>query len=700
MNVIFKLSLLLFLFLTGVLSARSVGAEEFTTFDLNVPIQEIELRLGETQWDELSPLYGEIMTELGRQYEQIGLRQAREVLDRRNGFYLGGLNNVGFSYARRFGTFDINVERQLAPDLFDDERWIVTDQVHITIDASRLMANLRDDGLISMSEAQHALFAGIQFKRSYRYIHFADSYQDGIVLDMNKLFMSFRRLRSHGYLDLAPYEIIQRDDYLSASVGALALAPIGSGMAASIGALGKLHHLAKVEVQSVGPEDQAVEGERVRISFEKSQGVMAGLHLGVHAEFLRFLRLTLLSYDFYYSLEKTQKTYLTFDDFAAEELREGGELSDTVAAILRGRTNVDLELLAPYIISHEQRITERKNSKYMVLLFGGHRDQKTEYIEIVRDGLQSVFFRHNFEKVRYIENLWSRLIASLMRSSLQLNALVNHDQSDIKKMRLEYQAGHNLLDSKGELTLEPDRTHQFSMNFDREYFSARAKRSSFDDLSRIMSTFSGVDPLVVDLLDRGQIDGPMRLRTHTTVTEHGVDHLNRLNSQQILGLINDVCSVKPTNIWDWLRNLFNGCRHRLTRDYDWYWKELNHRMATYHDYEECTQRVRWYWTARKKQAMLQGCMDLLTYRGGELREIPLWRLRSLAQTLFDESDNKIDLFHFFGLSNVYMHGSFEGQTSSGPFRTHFQEGKFRSLGAVDGFMRETHLRAPASVILD
>jgi hypothetical protein len=692
--------LIAFLFIAGLLQASVAHGEEFDSFELNVPVQEVQLALGQQRWDELSPLYGEILNELGMHYQGIGERQAREVLNRQNGFYLGGYNNVGFHYARRFSTFDVNVERQLAPDLFDDHRWIVTDQVHITIDASRLMGKLRDDGLVSLSESQHALFAGIQFRRTYRYVHFADSYQEGLTLNMNKLFMSFQKLRRSGIVDLDPYEIIQRDDYLSASVGALAMVPITTGVGMSVGALGKLHHLAKLEVQSVGPEDQAFEGERVRVSYEKTRGALVGVSVGVHAEFLRFLRLTLLSYDFHYSIEQSQRTYLSFDEGALASLDGDSALSEALSNVLRGRLNADLYALAPYIVSHEQRQLERRNSKYMVLIFGGHKEQRTEYIEFVKDGLQTIFFRHNFERLRYVENIWSRLIAALLRSSLQLNALVNHEQSDSKKMRMEYQAGKNLLDLRGDLSLEPGRTHQLSLNFEREYQAQNARSRAMKDLSRLLGTFSGVDPLISDMVDRGEVAGPMRLRARTVVTEEGVYHLNALNADQALDYINGLCGVKPTNIFQWFRSLFNGCRHRLTQQYDWYWKELHHRMITSRDYEACQSRVKWYWTARKKQAMLQMCMEMLSYREGELREIPLWRLRDFGQTLFDESDNKIDLFHFFGLSNVYLHGSFEAQTNNGPFLTHFQEGRFRSLGAVDGLMRETHLRAPASVIVD
>lgn len=697
--------LLAFFFVVGFMKASKAQEQPvFEHIELNTEIDQITPlpTLGSGSWDEFSPLYREILSELGHQYQAIGERQARQVLDRQNGFYLGGFNNVGFSYARDFGHFDINVERQIAPDLFDDERWIVTDRLHIIIDASKLFDNLRQDGLVNMTDAQHALFAGIQFRRTYRYVHFADSYQEGLVFNLNKLFLAFQKLRGKGYLELDPYEIIQREDYLSASVGGMAMAPLGNGLGVTVGALAKWHQIANLEVQAVGPEDQASEGERLRLSFEKTRGILLGVNAGLHAEFLKFLRFTLLSYDFHYSLEESQKTYLSFDAAAAEELAvEGSELGESVANVLKSRLQTDLTPLAPYIVSHEQRKLERKHSKYMVLLFGGHSEQKTEYIELVKDGLRSIFFRHNFEKIKFVENFWSRLIAVLVRSSLQLNSLVNHDQVDSKKVRIEYQASHNLLDNHGDLTLLDQREDLLSLNFDREYFSAKSKKSAYKKLSDLLATFSGVDPLVQYLVESEQMQGPMRLKAKTTVTDAGIRYLNDLRSNQAAQMIEDLCSVKPRSIFSFFRSLFGSCRSKLSKAYDNYWRELNHHEINQGELIACRRKIKFYWGSAKKQAMMQKCLELASYKGdGAKREVPLWRLKDFAQTLHDESDNKIDLFHFFGLENVFLHGSFEGRTDGAPFITHFNEGRFRALGAVDSFMRAERLRVPASVVVE
>jgi hypothetical protein len=709
LHAILSAILLLLLFSLGFMKAASaLEIEDLELIEVIAPIEELtpvttmptDFDFG---YDELSPLYSEILRELGLTYESIGARQARQVLDRQNGFYLGGFNNVGYRYTHRFGTFDINVERQLAPDLFDDERWIITDRFHIDIDASHLISKLRDDGLIKLNESQHALFAGVQFRRTYRYVHFADSYQEGLVVNLNKLFMSFKILRNKGYLDLAPYEILQREDYISANVGGMVVAPITIGLGATAGAMGRWHQLSKLEIQAVGPEDQASEGERLRINFEKTRGLMAGVHVGVHAEFLKLLRLTLLSYDFSYSLEQAQKTYLSFNESALPLLNGESELSRGVSAILKGRAAQYLDVMAPYIVTHEQRELEKKNSKYMVLLYGGHKEQATEYIELLQEGHRTSYFRHQFEKLKYVENAASRLIATLLRSSLQLTALVNHEQADAKRLKIEYRSHRNLLDFHDNLHLADNQNHVLSLHFNRDFSSQTFKRNKTQSkLQDLLATFSGVDPLIHTMVDQGLITGHTRLKVDTTVGEGGVRHLNRMSGQRAISLINELCQAKPRTLFERFRSLFGGCRHKLTKAYDQYWRELHHRAITMQDYKQCQGRVRFTFSARKRQAMLQKCIELVSKRDDEeLNYIPLWRLSQLSQSLHDESDNKIDLFHFFGLDNVFLHGTFSAQTQFGPFRADFNEGLFRSISAVDGHMRASRTqRAPASLVID
>ncbi len=658
---------------------------------------------------DLSPVYAEILREFGHQYQLIGEREARRVLDRQNGFYLAGLNHVGFSFDKSFMHFDVNLQRQIAPDLFDDHRYIVTDTFNIIIDASKLLSRLSSNGQIQMSQSQLALFAGVVFRRTYRYTHFADTYEDGLVFDLNKMFLNFQFLQNRKYLELSPYEIVQREDYLSAAVGGVAMVPITTGVAASIGAMAKWHQLHKMEVQALGPLDllnSQNKNEAIRLSFEKSRLVQVMGALGVHAEFLRFLRVTLLSYDFTYSLEESQKTYLSFDKRDVEELRQDeAGIGQQVKNLLRGRMNIDYDLIAPYIVSHEQRILERKTSRYMVLLLGGFKDLKTEQIRVVQGERITNFFRHHFEKVKFIENFFSRLIANLLKAHLQLEAIVNHSQSETKKMRIEYQSTRNLLDLKQNLPKEAiqNESSLLSLHFDREFKAEKLNKMSRDRLLKLLSHFSGVDPLIDLRLKNDGFFGPLNLKSQFVVDRRGVEYLNQIDPRRVPDMVKGLCNAHSVTLWDKFRNLFGGCKNKLNKAYDLYYAEFHHRPITSSQVSLCQSRSRLYSNLRQRQAMLQKCMEIESSKSAsELGDIPLWRLRDFADALHEETDNKIDLLHFFGLSTVFLHGSFQAQTDFGPFQSFFNEGKFRSLGAVDEFKRKEALgsRAPASVIVE
>lgn len=649
------------------------------------------------------PVYSTILSELQNSYQTIGEQQAREVLNQRQGFYLGGLNNVGYTFRKGFTFFDINVERQIAPDLFDDVRYIVNDKFEINIEASKLFGKLNSQGLIAISEQQLAAFAGITFKRSYRYVHFADNYEDALVMDLHKLFMSFNLLKQHNYLELEEHEILQREDFLSAQVGGVVVAPIQPGIGLVAGGLGKFDSLFKLEIQAVGEKEQAYPGERLRINYEKTKGRSISASLALEAEFLRFLRLTLLSYDFNYRYEESNKTYLSFKDEDIPLIQSNSLVGEELAKLVVGKS-FDPKAFAGFTVNHELRQLERQSSRYMVLLYGGLRDHETEHIRLGTGEQLKTFFRHNFEMIKYYENIWSRLINSFFKSFLQINTLVNHDYSDTKKLTIEYKATENLLAMQRSLTpsQESGEDEALSLNFSREFYTAKtSKKSRKKKALELLDHLSGADPLAATLLQQDQLYGPLTLKTHATVKDAGVAYFNSLDYSKVQGIIKSVCSVHSQTIWDWIRNLFGGCRSKLNKSFDYYHREYAFYPVTGKLYQQCARENRNKRFSRRKHLLIEKCIQLATFKKStERQEIPLWRLRDFAQTLHKQSENKIDLIDFFGLENVFLHGSFKAQSANGPFLTHFNEGAFRGLGVVDHYMRQENMRSPASVVVD
>ena len=220
--------------------------------------------------DEQSPIYQEILGELKETYQEIGQRQADRIANgNRDLNLIRDLNTIGLSYQKSFVNFQIYVRRQLAPDLFDDTRWIVNDEFTIEVDASKLLGNLHEMKEIDINATNLGAYAGVTFRRTYKYIHFANSYQSGLTTKLDKLFLSFLKFRQLEFLSLDPYEILKKEDYLSFNAGGVISGPIYGNITGSIGAIAEYERLAKLNIQRVGPDDNPKENEEIRISYEK-----------------------------------------------------------------------------------------------------------------------------------------------------------------------------------------------------------------------------------------------------------------------------------------------------------------------------------------------------------------------------------------------------------------------------------------------
>jgi len=694
------------------MSAKAfAGEHKFTSFTMKDPQKLKSLYDGSDQGistkglviptpvivdDNENPLYRQILNEMQGQYEDIGRRQATRALE--NGKLYGGLNSIGFRYAKSFADFDINLKRQLAPDLFDDTRWIVTDVFTISISASKVLSNLKEQGVIDYTEKQYGLYAGVNFKREIKYVHFADSYTEGLVFNLDKLFLSFSKFKGKDFLKLAPYEFLQKNDYISASVGGIFTAPVYTGVSVKVGAMAKYEQLAKTDIQAIGPDDAANVGERYRVSYEKTKSVTAGVSASVQLDFLNLLQISLLSYDFDYTLSESRKTYLSFYDKHIDDLYGDTALSHNIERLFHSK-KVDLDILAPYIVSHEIRKTENMNSKYLVFLFGGQRTQKTQQIEIVKDGVAKSFFRHHYEKIKYKQNVFSRFMAIIFRSFLNMNTVVNKKASDTKKMSIEYDNERDLMARKEDIDVS-SKEEKLSISMERLYFAAKTKGRSKKYKKyalKVLEDYSGADPSVIKLFRNDFLVGPVKISSQFKIGKEGIHYFHGLSSSQIYKQIRNMCSSSKFSF----RNIFGGCKSKVSKAYEKYLVEWTHNDIQSKDYKKCKKyKKRRRWSRRFRRHFMKKCTLALSKKSskGSLKDVPLWRLKSFTQTMFEQSKSKVDLFAFYGIYNVFSYGKFEATNTMGqPFKSYFNEGKFRGLGVVDSFMRNNQLRTPASV---
>lgn len=648
-------------------------------------------------------LYQQIADEMNLEYKHIGEREAARVLANHNVSVTGGLNSIGFTYRRPFIDFSISVDRNLAPDVYDDKRWIVTDTFSVFIDASKVMGNLKDQKIIDMTQKNLAAFAGIVFKRTFTWVHFANSYEEGLSTHFEKLFMPFSALDLNNISQMQTNEMIFKEDSLSVEAGGLVSAPLYTGVTGMAGILAKFEKLSRVEVVS-GQKANATEAD-IQISSEKTKSSTVGASIGIQADFLKILKLTLLSYDFSYEMSSSYKVYLDFKQSDLKNIKTGNPVIYEVQQVLSNREG-NLKTLAPYIISEEKKVSTNTQHKYNFLLLGGAKSSKTQQIETTTNGVVKTFFRHYYEKIKYTEDVVSRLFASVIYAITNTEASAAKLASDTTQVAIEYDSSENLLENHGDLNIGGNE-QKLSLSFSAEFMTKKTTGSGAakykDRAIFILERYSGVDPLAINMVRNDYLKAPFLISGKYQVNTEGIRYLNSQSVAKVFDHFDGLCNEYPKNKFFNFRNLFDNCRRSLQNDYMDYFKDLSHEKITSTTIDVCESKSKKYILSPSKQrAFLKDCLSNVTHKDAlDWVEIPLWPLKTLTTNIANNSNSKVHFYNLFGLQNVFFYGSFTAITSDGhDFSTNFHEGAFKGLGVVDHYMRLENLRSPSSIVVD
>ena len=646
-------------------------------------------------------LYQQIANEFNLVYESIGKSKAEGVLKNNGLSVTGGLNSIGFSYKKPFLNFSVSVDRNLAPNLFDDKLWIVTDTFNVDIDASKVLGSLRDAGAINMSEQNLAAFAGVVFKRKFTWIHYANSYQEGLSSHFEKLFLPFNSLSYSNMTNLQANEMIFKEDSISVKAGGVVSAPLYTGITGMAGVLAKFEKLSRVEVVSLG-------NSNLQISSEKSTIGTLGTSLAVQADFLKLLRLTLLSYDFSYELESSYKIYMNINQLELVGLNAQSPLAMEVSQILKNREG-DLDVLAPYIISEEKRISQTIKHKYNFLLLGAQKSSRTQQIEITKDGKVKNFFRHYYEKMLFTEDALTRFFASVIYALTNSEVAATKLASDTKKVTIEYDSEKNLLENRenvniGETSLNEQKLSMtFKSDFRTQQSKGRSGKKYKERALFILERFSGVDPLALGMIERDYLKAPFHVEGSYQINIDGIRYLNKQSTDNVFNHFDGLCHEYPKTGFVNYRNMFDNCKKALQNDYIDYIKDLTHSKVSADEIALCEKKAKMHGRSNsKKRAFIKICIaDLNHLPEGEWTRVPLWPLKNLSNNIVGSSYSKVHFYNLFGVQNVFFFGSFNAVTADGrAFTTSFHEGAFKGLGAVDHYMRVENLRAPSSVVVD
>jgi hypothetical protein len=650
-------------------------------------------------FDGQNNLYARIFDELNAQYQHIGKRQADNILLNNNLAITGGLNTIGLNYNRPFGDFSISLARNLAPDITDDKRWIVTDTFAINIDASKLISNLTAKKVINLDEKNMAAFVGIVFKRTFTWVHFANSYEEGLSTQFEKLFFPFNALKFGTLATLANNEMIFKEDSISVDAGGFVSAPIYPGIAAMGGVLAKFQKLSRFEAI-------AMDGNNLQITLEKSKLESLGISTTVQATFLKLIKLTLMSYDFEYEHQESYTIYTNFKSNDLLNMSEDNPVGVEINQIIKNK-EANLAILAPYIISEEKKVSNLISQKYNFLIFGGQKSSSTQEIEITNHGKVKTFFTHQYEKVKFTEDFFSEIFAGIISALTNSDVATTTIASDTKKVGIEYDSVQNLIASHESIELgDLSNTQKLSLNFSGEFMTKKTDgvmgKKYRDRAMFALENYSGVDPLITQMLERNYLQAPIHINGNYQVNTDGIRYLNGLPVSQVFDYIAGLCDDKPRSGFFNFRNLFDNCRVSLENDYVNYIKDLRHNKVTSNMILQCTMlSTQFKASSGKRRTFIKNCLHEASANPiSTWTNIPLWTLKNFSQSVVNNSNSKVHFYNLFGVSNVFFYGSVDAVTADGrPFVSAFHEGQFKGFGAVDHYMRLENLREPASVVV-
>jgi hypothetical protein len=674
-----------------------------TSPSANVGLNYLTILEGNNPFDGQNNLYEQIFDSLHTEYQHIGKLSAERVLND-NLVITGGLNSIGFSYRKPFLDFGLSLNRTVAPDLFSSTRWIVTDTMTVHIDASKVLSRLKNENKIDISEKNLALFAGIVFERKYTWFHFANSYEEGLSTQFDKLFFPFLGVKFSAVKKLGLDEFITKEDSISINAGGFVSVPIYTGVSAIGGALAKFQKISRMEITRKSQD--LLSDESLMVSFEKTKSFMTGISFQVQADFFKILKMNLLSYDFNYQLDESYKIYSRFDMDEINEMTAENPVAEEISNIIKTK-EPNLVILAPYILSEEKKISEILTHKYNFLLLGGIKEAKTQQIEVTSKGVSRNFFRHYYEKIKYTEDLMSRLFTSFIFAIFNSDLKSQNLASETKRVTIEYDSERNLLDTKEDISIFHKDSQVLSLKFEGSYHTKKTSgmfgKKYRDRAKFLIEAYSGVNPVVTQMIDNEDLKAPFDINGQYQINIEGIRYFNNLSVNEVFDNMNSLCDDKPKTVFFLFRNLFDNCRRSLQNNYIDYLKDLSHEKVTAESINTCERKAMKYWySSSKKRAFIKNCIGDLTYKSSEhWTMVPLWPLKNLSQDLVNNINNKTYYYNLFGIRNVFFHGVFSATTSSNTdFVTYFHEGEFKGLGVVDNYMREQNMRAPASVVVD
>lgn len=686
--------LLLLLTFTSITSFKTYGQEttdesvQFSNF--SVDEYKLESEFSDTDLADISPIYRTIYDNYETNYQSIGDRLSNES----NGFF-GGVNLVGWRHAGNFHGFKVIFNRSAAPSLFDEDQYLVNDEMVIEISARNFLSALQEKGIINISTGVLKSYSNLSLKRTIRYNHFAPNASDALQTNFDRLFFMYRYLNPENFNKLNDYDFIKKEDSLTFGAGAAATASY-QGIGVAAGALANYERKSTVEIQRLGPADNAKDNELIRLSAEDSKLISAGVNITLMADFLNLVKLTLFRYDFNYSFEKSYKAYMSI---YVDDLSDNEKVKELQNVTRFG--NFNYSKLADNITSYENRIKELKESKYLAFIIGGVKDSQTESTEVVKDGVVYKFFSHRYERLSYTQNFFTKLLNIVLGQLVGYDQLISNDRVDSKVVDINYQSEEELIKSRRDFDIFSSNVYTMTMDqqskVNKDYNWSRQKtEEKMGDLVR-SSTNSYAN--FSSIFNNYEVIAPAEFSSTITIDNTNMAHFLNRDSSSVYDVFKEACGGKSKNFFKRLRSLFSACRHKLYNSYASFLKEWSVGKYTSEIKKKCEKKYRWKYIFRpsKKRRMVAACMEIGSKQlfAKYKHELPLWRFKDIAYNVNNYVEKDYLKRRLFG--SYSNNGSLSANLNGSiPYKNFYAEGENKE-NIFTQFQIEKNLRSPASL---
>ena len=218
----------------------------------------------------------------------------------------GVFSNGGFSYVKKFKYINMYLTRFVSQDFFEDDRYIIKDNLIIEIKGEKLIKNLLKKNLIRIEESQVKAFLDLNFRRKYQLVHFSEDYNIAMNKDIDKIHILYKLFNQDHLMNLKENEIWSKEDFIG----------MGMGFSMYLSAHPQTSFFldSSISYQNTNYVSIGKKESKTKLSFEKNCIYKMGINAGVIADFYKILEITLFEYSLKYKKENSYAFRLEIDE--------------------------------------------------------------------------------------------------------------------------------------------------------------------------------------------------------------------------------------------------------------------------------------------------------------------------------------------------------------------------------------------------